>query len=79
MNQKVSLKTAKMLGDHLRVDWNSVSLHEFRRGLEVEQEHWKTIRSSWLQVARIALDHLAEIPDYYTRLDAMEAQAKRGL
>ena len=27
---------------------------------------------------RIALAHLNEFPDYYTRLEAMEEQAKRG-
>jgi hypothetical protein len=39
--------------------------------MEIEKEH--TDRS---EVAKqIALDHLAEIPDYYTRLVAMEDAA----
>ena len=46
------------------------------RGLEVEQEHMDTIDSDMVKVAGIALDHLKEIPDYYTRLDAMEQEAK---
>jgi hypothetical protein len=28
--------------------------------------------------AKIALAHLNEFPDYYTRLDKMEEEAKRG-
>lgn len=41
---------------------------ELTRGIEVEQEH-----TSNKEVARqIALDHLAELPDYYTRLKTME-------
>lgn len=53
---------------------------ELARGLEVEREHAATLQ--WLidnpganiddAIERIARDHLKELPDYYTRLDAME-------
>jgi len=43
-------------------------------GVEVEKEH----TDNPVMAARIALDHLAEIPDYYTRLKAMEDAAKAG-
>jgi len=44
-------------------------------GIKVELEH-----TTNKQIAKkIALDHLSEIPDYYTRLAKMEAEAKKEL
>lgn len=51
-----------------------VDPEQLRMGVEVEQEH--TTDEATAQ--RIALDHLAEIPDYYTRLKEMEAGAKKA-
>ena len=45
---------------------------QLRRGIEVEHEH----TTSASVAERIARHHLCEFPDYYTRLDRMEAQAK---
>jgi hypothetical protein len=45
---------------------------ELAKGVEVEAEH-----TGDRDLAReIAMDHLAEIPDYYTRLNQMEDEAK---
>ena len=44
---------------------------QMRMGTEVEHEH--TVDDD--VAAKIARDHLAEIPDYYTRLRVMEAEA----
>lgn len=62
-----------------------VRVAEFRRGIEVEQEHGPKLgkntnvtSGSLESAARIALAHLKEIPDYYTRLDKMEKDAKKG-
>lgn len=44
---------------------------QLKMGIEVEFEHTSDPEMS----KRIALDHLAEIPDYYTRLDKMESDA----
>lgn len=41
---------------------------ELRTGMDVELEHTKNKR----QAREIALDHLWELPDYYTRLQRME-------
>lgn len=47
---------------------------QIEMGMQVEVEH-----TSNPEVARkIAEDHLTEIPDYYTRLKAVEEQAKSG-
>lgn len=44
---------------------------ELKMGIKVEAEH-----TNWSPIAkRIALDHLSEIPDYYTRLAKMESDA----
>jgi organic hydroperoxide reductase OsmC/OhrA len=71
---------AKEIGDRLGMDWNLFRLEEFRRGLEVEMEHATDIAESNIHndpftMAKIAMNHLMQIPDYYTRLDAMEKAA----
>lgn len=43
---------------------------ELEMGIKVEMEHTKNKAIS----KRIALDHLAELPDYYTRLKKMEGE-----
>jgi hypothetical protein len=58
------------------------TLEEFRRGMEVELEHGTAdpetdVTGDDLHVTgKIALAHLREISDYYTRLDRMEAEAE---
>lgn len=47
---------------------------EIAKGIKVEKEH----TSNETIAKRIAMDHLTEIPDYYTRLLAMEEAAKKG-
>ena len=44
---------------------------ELAMGIKVEMEH----TSDPLVAERISKDHLAEVPDYYTRLKKMEAEA----
>jgi len=46
--------------------------NELAMGIEVEKEHTADPTIS----KKIALDHLAEIKDYYSRLDKMEKEAK---
>jgi len=50
-----------------------VDAKELEMGIAVEHEH--TTNKDIAK--RIALDHLAEIKDYYTRLAKMEAKAKK--
>lgn len=45
---------------------------QLKMGIEVETEHTDDPEIA----KRVALDHLAEIPDYYTRLKKMEDEAK---
>jgi hypothetical protein len=56
-------------------------------GIKVELEHSKTIKyikknpkiSTKEAAEMIAKDHLKELPDYYTRLIAMEKTAKKEI
>lgn len=69
---------AQAIGDALGVDWNVISLDQFTRGLAVELEHGSrdpetnVTDDSPLLTGKIALAHLYELNDYYTRLDEME-------
>ncbi len=48
---------------------------QIKKGKKVEMEH---VNDEEL-AEEIALDHLFEIPDYYTRLDKMEKEAKKEM
>ena len=37
--RKVSADEAKRIGDTLAINWDTIDLEEFRRGIEVEFEH----------------------------------------
>jgi hypothetical protein len=45
---------------------------ELKKGIDVEYEH----TPEYLIARKIAMDHLSEIPDYYTRLEKLEAEAE---
>ena len=55
----------------------NVDPEQLKMGIEVEAEHSGNASPLARKIAeRIALDHLAEIKDYYTRLHEMEKAAK---
>lgn len=54
-------------------DESSVDKNELKMGIEVEKEHGTRIDVR----KQIALAHLKEIPDYYTRLKKMEQEANK--
>lgn len=80
--EKVSTKKARSIGDRLKINWDKVNLDQLRMGISVESEHDtddpKTDvvkgRDPFLQYAKIALAHLREKPDYYTRLKKVEEE-----
>lgn len=73
---------ARRLGDTLGVVWDEIPVEEFRMGLSVELEHGardpqtNVTDDDLVITAKIALAHLKEFPDYYTRLSRMEAEAE---
>ena len=56
------------------INSTDVDPRQFAMGVKTESEH----TPDPFVAARIALDHLAEIPDYYTRLAKMEEDAGIG-
>jgi len=72
---------ARKIGAALGIDWNKIDFEQFRMGLEVELEHGArdpatdVTHDDPLLTGKIALAHLHEIADYYTRLTRMEEEA----
>lgn len=77
-----AVKLKNMSDSEIKAVLNDVGEHDFapdsdfdadqlRKGTKIEYEHTK----SELVAKLIAKDHLAEIPDYYTRLAKMEKAA----
>lgn len=73
---------AKSYGEQLGVDWAHFDVEQFRMGMVVELEHGardiltNVTNDEPLITAKIALAHLKEFPDYYTRLEKMEDEAE---
>lgn len=80
-----SIEEATRYGSDIGIDWQSspFDAEQFRMGMNVELEHGlhdvlTNVSDDDPHVtAKIALAHLKEFPDYYTRLAQMEEQAKR--
>ena len=78
---------ARLIGEQIGIDWSSspFDVEQFRSGMDVELEHGlhdlltNVTDDAPLVTGKIALAHLREFPDYYTRLAQMEEQAKREL
>ena len=80
-----SADEARRVGTEIGIDWGSApfELEQFRSGMDVELEHGRhdpvtnVTDDDPVVTGKIALAHLNEFPDYYTRLERMEEQAKR--
>jgi len=76
---------ARQVGEAIGIDWPSslFDLEQFRLGMDVELEHGLRDRRTNVSnddpvvTGKIALAHLHELPDYYTRLAEMEEAAMR--
>lgn len=72
---------ALRVGSQLGIDWRTVDVDEFTAGLNVELEHGRRDPATNVTdddpvlTGKIALAHLRELPDYYTRLARLEAEA----
>ena len=73
---------AEKIGEALGVDWSKFDVEQYRMGLDVELEHGlvdphtNVTNDDPIITGKIALAHLNEFPDYYTRLDKMEKEAE---
>jgi len=75
---------ARAAGERIGIDWptSPFDVEQFRMGMDVELEHGtqdlqtNVTDDDETVTAKIARAHLNELPDYYTRLAVMEAEAE---
>ena len=81
--RRTTSEEAKRVGDAIGVDWGRCDLEQFRFGMDVEYEHGShdpqtdVTHDDPILTGKIALAHMKEFPDYYERLERMEADAAR--
>lgn len=81
--KRFTAEEAKTVGESLGIDWSAYDVEQFRMGMDVELEHGTRDPSTNVTdddpiiTGKIALAHLNEFPDYYTRLEEMEEEAER--
>ena len=86
-NPSFTSEEARLVGDEIGIDWAAApfDVEQFRMGMDVELEHGvhdlttNVTDSDPAVTGKIALAHLKEFPDYYTRLARMEAEAEAEL
>jgi hypothetical protein len=80
-----STEQATEIGNKLSIDWDRFDVEQFRRGLDVELEHGlnelatDVTGNDPIITGKIALAHLNEFADYYTRLEKMEREAEEDI
>ena len=73
---------AKDIGDKLSIKWDKYDVEQFRMGLDVElehgtiNEHTNVTNDDPIKTGKIALAHLNEMSDYYTKLKKMENEGE---
>ena len=79
--KQFTTEEVKKIGEELNIDWTKFDVEQFRMGMDVELEHGlresstNVTNDDSLVTGKIALAHLNEFPDYYTRLKKMEKEA----
>ena len=76
-------KEAEAIAKKLKIDFSKerFDLNQFTMGVNVELEHGSKFKNTNvtyndpIMTGKIALAHLQEIPDYYTRLKKLEQEA----
>lgn len=84
-SKSFTVDEARRIGEQIGIDWASApfDMEQFRMGMDVELEHGlhdlltNVTDDDPLVTGKIALAHLNEFSDYYTRLERMEEEAKR--
>jgi len=84
-SETFSTEEARRIGEEIGIDWSSApfDVEQFRMGMDVELEHGlrdlltNVTDGDPVVTGKIALAHLNEFADYYTRLARMEEEAKR--
>ena len=81
--RRFTTEEARQVGERIGIDWGTspFDVEQFRAGMDIELEHGardadtNVTGDDALATGKIALAHLRELPDYYTRLARMEAEA----
>jgi hypothetical protein len=82
IRREFDAEEAKVIGDQIGIDWALVDVEQFRIGLAIELEHGgndpktNVTNDNLILTGKIALAHLNEYPDYYTRLKHLEEEAE---
>lgn len=84
-NNSFTAEQAREIGEQIGIDWSNCpfDVEQFRSGMDVELEHGlhdpatNVTSDDPIVTGKIALAHLNEFPDYYTRLETMEQEAER--
>jgi len=82
MEKTFTAEEAKKIGEQIGIDWSKFDVEQFRMGMDVELEHGlvdpvtNVTNDDPMTTGKIALAHLNEFSDYYTRLKKMEAEAE---
>jgi hypothetical protein len=84
-NKQFTTDEARRVGEEIGIDWSTApfDVEQFRIGMNVELEHGLHDLTTNVTddnphvTAKIALAHLNEFSDYYTRLERMEEEATR--
>ena len=81
--KKFTLDETKRIGDQLGIKWDKFDVEQFKIGMNIELEHGlvnpqtNVSNDNPLTTGKIALAHLNEFPDYYTRLERLEKEAEK--
>lgn len=81
IKKKITEEEAKEIGEKLGIKWDKFDVNQFMIGMNVELEHGthdevtNVTNDDSIMTGKIALAHLNEFPDYYTRLEKMEKEA----
>ena len=86
---KHTIEEAKSIGDKLGLNWKRVKPDTLKAGMDVEEEHNdnnpidnvnpNVAKGDKKKIAKIAIAHIGEIPDYYKRLEKMEGEGKKNI
>jgi hypothetical protein len=82
-SHRITLEEAQRVGDEIGVDWDVYDLEQLRKGMDVELEHGSHDPQTNVtnddpgMTGKNALAHIKDFPDYYDRLEQMEAEAER--
>lgn len=81
--KRFTIDEAQKIGEQLGIKWDKFDVEQFRMGMKVELEHGlidphtNVSNDDPLTTGKIALAHLNEFPDYYTRLEKLEKEAEK--